>query len=85
MVLLNFLFSLLLGLSGSPSDIENRKKIFGVNEIPKKPPKTFIKLVLIAGKEPTLLILLVAAIISLGLTVYTPQDQSQGKSLITIN
>ncbi|XP_053213285.1 plasma membrane calcium-transporting ATPase 2-like [Panonychus citri] len=66
------------GLSGSPSDIENRKKIFGVNEIPKKPPKTFIKLVLIAGKEPTLLILLVAAIISLGLTVYTPQDQSQG-------
>nr|XP_057932721.1 plasma membrane calcium-transporting ATPase 1a isoform X1 [Doryrhamphus excisus]XP_057932722.1 plasma membrane calcium-transporting ATPase 1a isoform X1 [Doryrhamphus excisus]XP_057932723.1 plasma membrane calcium-transporting ATPase 1a isoform X1 [Doryrhamphus excisus] len=62
------------GLSGQPADIEKRKTVFGQNFIPPKKPKTFLQLVWEALQDVTLIILEVAAIISLGLSFYRPQD-----------
>ncbi|KAL4658425.1 plasma membrane calcium-transporting ATPase 1 [Arapaima gigas] len=62
------------GLSGHPSDIEKRKAAFGQNFIPPKKPKTFLQLVWEALQDVTLIILEVAAIVSLGLSFYRPPD-----------
>ncbi|KAF4079868.1 hypothetical protein AMELA_G00183240 [Ameiurus melas] len=62
------------GLSGNPADIESRKLVFGQNFIPPKKPKTFLQLVWEALQDVTLIILEVAAIISLGLSFYRPPD-----------
>ena len=56
---------LITGLSGSPKDIEHRRETFGSNTIPPKPPKTFWRLVWEALQDVTLIILEVAAIVSL--------------------
>lgn len=55
----------LTGLSGSVKDIEHRRETFGSNTIPPKPPKTFLTLVWEALQDVTLIILEVAAIVSL--------------------
>ncbi|XP_029682106.1 plasma membrane calcium-transporting ATPase 2-like isoform X2 [Takifugu rubripes] len=60
------------GLSGNPFDLENRHKAFGQNFIPPKKAKTFLQLVWEALQDVTLIILEVAAIISLGLSFYHP-------------
>ncbi|CAL1300144.1 unnamed protein product [Larinioides sclopetarius] len=60
------------GLSGSAADLEHRQVTFGVNIIPPKPPKTFFGLVWEALQDVTLIILEVAALISLGLAFYSP-------------
>ncbi|XP_053169925.1 plasma membrane calcium-transporting ATPase 1a isoform X3 [Scomber japonicus] len=60
------------GLSGQPADIEKRKTVFGQNLIPPKKPKTFLQLVWEALQDVTLIILEVAAIVSLGLSFYKP-------------
>ncbi|CAL8242518.1 unnamed protein product [Merluccius merluccius] len=62
------------GLSGQPADIEKRKTVFGQNLIPPKKPKTFLQLVWEALQDVTLIILEVAAIVSLGLSFYKPED-----------
>ncbi|XP_074481565.1 plasma membrane calcium-transporting ATPase 1 isoform X1 [Sebastes fasciatus] len=62
------------GLSGQPGDIEKRKTVFGENLIPPKKPKTFLQLVWEALQDVTLIILEVAAIVSLGLSFYRPPD-----------
>uniref|UniRef100_A0A669BT43 Calcium-transporting ATPase n=1 Tax=Oreochromis niloticus TaxID=8128 RepID=A0A669BT43_ORENI len=62
------------GLSGQPADIEKRKTVFGENFIPPKKPKTFLQLVWEALQDVTLIILEVAAIVSLGLSFYKPPD-----------
>ncbi|XP_039998009.1 plasma membrane calcium-transporting ATPase 1a isoform X1 [Xiphias gladius] len=62
------------GLSGQPADIEKRKTAFGQNLIPPKKPKTFLQLVWEALQDVTLIILEVAAIVSLGLSFYKPPD-----------
>uniref|UniRef100_A0A4W4HAU4 Calcium-transporting ATPase n=1 Tax=Electrophorus electricus TaxID=8005 RepID=A0A4W4HAU4_ELEEL len=62
------------GLSGKADDITKRKKEFGKNFIPPKKPKTFFQLVWEALQDVTLIILEVAAIISLGLSFYRPPD-----------
>ncbi|XP_075967843.1 plasma membrane calcium-transporting ATPase 1 isoform X4 [Anarhichas minor] len=62
------------GLSGQPGDIEKRKTEFGENLIPPKKPKTFLQLVWEALQDVTLIILEVAAIVSLGLSFYRPPD-----------
>lgn len=70
-----FLFgSIALGLSGSQIDIEHRRETFGSNCIPPKPPKTFLQLVGEALQDITLIILQVAAIVSLGLSFYSPPE-----------
>ncbi|XP_054476775.1 plasma membrane calcium-transporting ATPase 1-like [Anoplopoma fimbria] len=62
------------GLDGNSEDIERRKRVFGPNLIPPKKPKTFLQLVWEALQDLTLIILEVAAIISLGLSFYSPPD-----------
>lgn len=71
------------GLSGSREDMEHRQDTFGSNVIPPKPPKTFMQLVWEALQDVTLIILEVAAIVSLGLSFYSPADEEgPGKSPI---
>lgn len=60
------------GLSGNPADLEKRRLIFGKNVIPPKKPKTFLELVWEALQDVTLIILEIAAIISLVLSFYRP-------------
>ncbi|XP_054163372.1 plasma membrane calcium-transporting ATPase 2-like isoform X2 [Oppia nitens] len=60
------------GLSGNEKDLEERRQYFGANVIPPKPPKTFLQLVWEALQDVTLIILEVAAIISLALAFYKP-------------
>ncbi|XP_029994972.1 plasma membrane calcium-transporting ATPase 3b isoform X1 [Sphaeramia orbicularis] len=60
------------GLSGDPTDLERRGQIYGQNFIPPKKPKTFMELVWEALQDVTLIILEIAAIISLGLSFYQP-------------
>jgi len=66
------------GLSGSAADIKHRVETFGSNVIPPKPPKSFFELVWEALQDVTLIILIVAAIISLGLSFYhPPKDEGE--------
>ncbi|KAG8589061.1 hypothetical protein GDO81_006237 [Engystomops pustulosus] len=60
------------GLSGNLGDLENRRQTFGKNFIPPKKAKTFLQLVWEALQDVTLIILEIAAIISLGLSFYHP-------------
>uniref|UniRef100_A0A8B9JSP2 Calcium-transporting ATPase n=1 Tax=Astyanax mexicanus TaxID=7994 RepID=A0A8B9JSP2_ASTMX len=60
------------GLSDNPADLERRAQAFGQNFIPPKKPKTFLQLVWEALQDVTLIILEIAAIISLGLSFYQP-------------
>ncbi|KAF6733896.1 Plasma membrane calcium-transporting ATPase 3 [Oryzias melastigma] len=62
------------GLSGQPADLEKRKTAFGQNLIPPKKPKTFLQLVWEALQDVTLIILEVAAVVSLGLSFYKPPE-----------
>ncbi|XP_023366406.1 plasma membrane calcium-transporting ATPase 2 isoform X1 [Otolemur garnettii] len=64
------------GLPGTAPDLEKRKQIFGQNFIPPKKPKTFMQLVWEALQDVTLIILEIAAIISLGLSFYHPPGES---------
>lgn len=70
------------GLSGSPVDLEHRRKVFGGNVIPPKPPKTFLQLVWEAIQDVTLIILLVAAIVTIGLSFYqgAPAEDAEKSS-----
>ncbi|XP_077742727.1 plasma membrane calcium-transporting ATPase 4 isoform X2 [Canis aureus] len=63
------------GLSGNPADLEKRKQAFGQNLIPPKKPKTFLELVWEALQDVTLIILEIAAIISLVLSFYRPPGE----------
>ncbi|TNN21815.1 Plasma membrane calcium-transporting ATPase 1 [Liparis tanakae] len=70
----------MMGLSGDPADLERRCQTFGQNFIPPKKPKSFVELVWEALQDVTLIILEVAAIISLGLSFYQPPgDDSEGQ------
>ncbi|XP_064414355.1 plasma membrane calcium-transporting ATPase 3b isoform X3 [Latimeria chalumnae] len=63
------------GLSDNPTDLEKRKQIYGQNFIPPKKPKTFLQLVWEALQDVTLIILEIAAIISLALSFYQPPGE----------
>jgi magnesium-transporting ATPase (P-type) len=73
-VRLNLLYLLMYlyrpGVHGTPEDIARRIEVFGSNVIPPRPPKTFLQLVWEALQDVTLIILIVAALISLGLSFY---------------
>uniref|UniRef100_A0A8C6Q7V6 Calcium-transporting ATPase n=1 Tax=Nothobranchius furzeri TaxID=105023 RepID=A0A8C6Q7V6_NOTFU len=64
--------SVIEGLSGNPVDLEKRHSAFGKNFIPPKKSKTFLQLVWEALQDVTLIILEIAAIISLCLSFYHP-------------
>lgn len=59
-------------MTGDPADLDKRKEVFGKNLIPPKKPKTFLQLVWEALQDVTLIILEIAALISLGLSFYQP-------------
>ncbi|XP_023376416.1 plasma membrane calcium-transporting ATPase 3 isoform X4 [Pteropus medius] len=63
------------GLADNASDLEKRRQIYGQNFIPPKQPKTFLQLVWEALQDVTLIILEVAAIVSLGLSFYAPPGE----------
>ncbi|CAK6439756.1 unnamed protein product [Pipistrellus nathusii] len=73
------------GLSGNPADLEKRKQVFGQNLIPPKKPKTFLELVWEALQDVTLIILEIAAIISLVLSFYRPHGEENEKCGLPIN
>lgn len=64
------------GLGENATDMQNRRETFGSNTIPPKKPKTFWQLVWEALQDATLIILEIAALISLVLSLYTPKDDS---------
>ncbi|KAI5692756.1 hypothetical protein M8J75_000261 [Diaphorina citri] len=65
------------GLGGSQTDLEHRREVFGSNIIPPKPSKTFLQLVWEALQDVTLIILEIAALVSLGLSFYHPGGESE--------
>ena len=69
------MFSFLIGLSGDKGDLEHRRDVFGSNIIPPRPPKTFLELVWEALQDVTLIILQLAAVISLLLSFYKPPKE----------
>ncbi len=60
------------GLKSDPNDIENRVKFYGRNEIPPKPPKSIFVLAFEAIQDPTLIMLMICSVISIGLSFYHP-------------
>ena len=65
--------NLLNGLSGEKNDLEKRTNLFGKNEIPPKAPKSLIRLAFEALKEPLMILLIVCAVVSIGLSFYHPK------------
>jgi len=65
------------GLLGDRSDLEHRRDYFGSNTIPPKPPKTFLALVWEALQDVTLIILQIAAAVSLALSFYKPPKNDE--------
>ena len=64
-----YIFFILIGTRGDKSDLEARRDVFGSNTIPPKPPKTFLQLVWEALQDITLIILEIAAVVSLGMYI----------------
>ncbi|KAI6176344.1 Calcium-transporting ATPase [Aphelenchoides bicaudatus] len=60
------------GLPDDSNELEKRRRAFGKNEIPPNPPKSFLRLAWEALTDITLIILLIAALVSLGLSFYRP-------------
>lgn len=73
------------GLSGNKQDTEHRRETFGSNVIPPKPPKTFIQLVVEAVQDITLIILIIAALVSLLLSFYKPEEEESDGELKLIS
>ncbi|KAK6480728.1 plasma membrane calcium-transporting ATPase 2 isoform X8 [Huso huso] len=63
------------GLPNNAVDLDKRKEVYGQNFIPPKKPKTFLQLIWEALQDVTLIILELAAIISLGLSFYQPPGE----------
>ena len=57
-------------ITSNKADLDARRKQFGPNMVPTKPPKPFYVLMWEAVQDTTLIILIVCAIISLGLSFY---------------
>ncbi|CAK9225427.1 unnamed protein product [Sphagnum troendelagicum] len=58
------------GFSDTPEEIQKRKEAFGDNTYPKKQPKGFLTFVWEACHDTTLIILMVAAVVSLGTSMW---------------
>ncbi|CAJ0931188.1 unnamed protein product, partial [Mesorhabditis belari] len=64
------------GISNDQKELEKRRRVFGKNEIPPAASKSFFRLAWEALQDITLVILLGAAIISLGLSFYKPPSSA---------
>ena len=72
------------GLSGQEWDLEQRKLTFGANVIAPEPSKSFLRLMWEALQDITLIILIIAAFISLVLSFYQPTDDDEFGQLSSI-
>jgi Ca2+ transporting ATPase len=61
------------GISATKEDLDMRVKLYGKNEIPPKPPKSFIRLAFEAVQDTTLIMLITCAILSITLSFYHPE------------
>lgn len=61
--------------SNNEQDLEQRRTAYGRNEIPPKPMKSFIRLCWDALHDMLLIILLVCAVVSIGLSFYRPPEE----------
>lgn len=68
------------GLPRNEDDLKMRRERFGVNKIPMKRPRTFLLLVWDSLKDVILIILIISALISLGLSFYKPEEDISGKN-----
>lgn len=64
------------GLSGDSKDLESRRATFGRNEFPEPPSATWFELFLESFEDTTIIVLVVAAVVSLAVGVY--EDPSKG-------
>ena len=71
--------NLKLGITGN--DLEKRIKSFGKNEIPPKPPKSIFRLAFEALQDTTLIMLMVCAVISIGLSFYHPPADNSDETI----
>ncbi|CAF4120570.1 unnamed protein product [Rotaria sp. Silwood2] len=62
--------------SSSQEDLEQRRAAYGRNEIPPKPMKSFFRLCWDALHDMLLIILLVCAVVSIGLSFYKPPHEA---------
>jgi P-type Ca2+ transporter type 2B len=74
--------STLNGIRGDNEDISKRERTFGRNEIPPKPPKTIFRLAFEALQDPTLIMLMACAFISVGLSFYHPASEAKDEEFI---
>jgi magnesium-transporting ATPase (P-type) len=65
--------------SNNEQDLQQRRTAYGVNEIPPKPMKSFIKLCWEALHDLLLIVLLVCAAVSIGLSFYKPPQEGEEK------
>ena len=72
--------------SKNEQDLEQRRAAYGKNEIPPKPMKSFLKLCWEAFHDMLIVILLVCAVVSIGLSFYKaplePGEKEERKSSI---
>ncbi|CAF3901784.1 unnamed protein product [Rotaria sordida] len=61
--------------SNNQEDLEQRRSVYGRNEIPPKPMKSFFRLCWEALHDMLLVILLVCAVVSIGLSFYEPPHE----------
>ena len=74
---------------GNQADLEARRSWFGRNEIPSTPPKSILMLMWDALHDTTLIILLICAITSLGVSFYPdasslPDEEEYSKEIIRV-
>ncbi|XP_071510337.1 plasma membrane calcium-transporting ATPase 4-like isoform X2 [Diadema antillarum] len=68
------------GINGLQFDVQRRRETFGKNLIPPKPPKTFLQLMWEAVQDATLIMLMIAAVISLGLSFLPKSETESGEA-----
>ncbi|KAI6193370.1 Calcium-transporting ATPase [Aphelenchoides besseyi] len=64
------------GLPNDADYLQERRNKFGPNTIPRAKSKSFLRLIWDASRDPTLIILVLAGFVSLGLSFYEPSEDS---------
>lgn len=73
------------GLNSDEQDLSNRRRLYGKNEIPPKPPKSIFVLAFEAIQDPTLILLMLCSLISIGLSFYHPPSEVSDEVYKKIN
>ena len=62
------------GIGESKAELDKRVEVFGKNEIPKKKAKNLFQLAFDAVQDTTLIMLIICAVVSIGLSFYHPDE-----------